>query len=504
MPPLVQTPWRALERAVEALGEAPRRRGAPRRADPGEALPLRGRGGRARARQAGRRVRARGRRPPAGARRAERRGRRRGLASPLGGRATLVRRPSSPPASSRHSSAAPLTRRADLAARVEGARRGPAALARVSDARPRGRRPRPSPRRARARGAPRPSPRIRGLVASEGEARAGRAGAGGGVPRGGGGDRPALPVRPRASARRSTPIRAAGRSRSRYWAMVAPGQEPVAANEVDDVCWASPAEAAERLDYGHDREAARQPRRRRGEEAGGRLPRPARQGRQPREVAGARRAATADEARPATGRGTGAVCSAAERLAALVSSPYVRCVQTLEPLGDALDLPVQEHDALAEGGPYPPALELVGSVAALGPVALSTHGDVQEVSVQSLAARRRPARGPARLREGLDLGADRAPRRGRGRALRPAACLRAAPGRVYAPRDRRGGVAVPAHEIKLLSADRDRARVELSRARAQHGDPHPSSPTWGVLILGNPGRADPRRHRRPRPGDHGA
>ena len=62
----------------------------------------------------------------------------------------------------------------------------------------------------------------------------------------------ALPVRARG---RHDGVRRFARptEQVRYWAMVAPGQEPVAANEVDDVCWASPAEAAKRLDYAHDR-----------------------------------------------------------------------------------------------------------------------------------------------------------------------------------------------------------------------------------------------------------
>lgn len=185
----------------------------------------------------------------------------------------------------------------------------------------------------------------------------------------------------------------------RYWAMVAPGQEPVAANEIDDVCWASPAEAADRLDYGHDRKLL--------DSLGDAV------GKQQEDVFLVRHAKAGnrekwqepDELRPLTKPGwqqaeaLGGVL-AGERVAALVSSPYVRCVQTLEPLGDALDLPVQEHDALAEGGPYPPALELVGSVAALGPVALSTHGDVQEVSVQSLAARGVPLEGPLDFAKG--------------------------------------------------------------------------------------------------------
>lgn len=182
----------------------------------------------------------------------------------------------------------------------------------------------------------------------------------------------------------------------RYWTMVAPGQEAVAANEVDEVFWGSPTEAAERLDYAHDRALLASL----GKVAG----------KEQEEIflvrhgkAGSREKwHEPDELRPLTGAGRRQAEAlagqlAAEPLAALVSSAYVRCVQTLEPLGAALGLPVQEHDALAEGGPYPPALELVRSAAALGPVALSTHGDVQEVAIHSLAAEGVPLEGPLRF-----------------------------------------------------------------------------------------------------------
>jgi 8-oxo-dGTP diphosphatase len=58
----------------------------------------------------------------------------------------------------------------------------------------------------------------------------------------------------------------------------------------------------------------------------------------------------------------------------LLSSPYARCIQTLEPLADLLDTKVTSDDRLTEGAPFEPALELVlatphGSV-------LCSHGDL--------------------------------------------------------------------------------------------------------------------------------
>ena len=62
-------------------------------------------------------------------------------------------------------------------------------------------------------------------------------------------------------------------------------------------------------------------------------------------------------------------------IARILSSPYVRCVQTVEPLAAARGLQVETTDALAEGASARDVLELVGDGE---PVALCTHGDVIE------------------------------------------------------------------------------------------------------------------------------
>lgn len=172
---------------------------------------------------------------------------------------------------------------------------------------------------------------------------------------------------------------------ARYWVMAAPSGEPQPANEVDEVRWASPEEAAGRLSYERDRTLLD----RLDAAAGGEsepvfLVRHAKAGNREKWEG-------PDESRPLRGSGRRqaealAARFADERLAALVSSPYVRCVETLAPLADAQGLAVQQHDALAEGAPADAALDLVRAVATLGPVALSTHGDVQQLVVQSLAA----------------------------------------------------------------------------------------------------------------------
>ena len=88
-----------------------------------------------------------------------------------------------------------------------------------------------------------------------------------------------------------------------------------------------------------------------------------------------------DEQRPLTKRGRREAGALAERLGdeeltRLVSSPYVRCVQTLEPLAVAVDLPIETTELLAEGADGIGALELLLSLANDGPVVCSTHGDV--------------------------------------------------------------------------------------------------------------------------------
>ena len=168
--------------------------------------------------------------------------------------------------------------------------------------------------------------------------------------------------------------------RARYWAMVAPGGEPAVADEVDAVRWASLGEAAERLSYDRDRRfvavVAAAP-----DEAQVHLVRHAlavdRDGWE-----------RPDEERPLTdeGRRQSDALVPLYRDAgftALVSSRYVRCVQTFEPAASALDRPLQLHDALAEEAATEPALELIHAAALLGPTALSTHGDVQQRVIEA-------------------------------------------------------------------------------------------------------------------------
>jgi 8-oxo-(d)GTP phosphatase len=63
------------------------------------------------------------------------------------------------------------------------------------------------------------------------------------------------------------------------------------------------------------------------------------------------------------------------RATRLVSSPYLRCVQTFEPAADRLGLRLEERDELAEGATMTDVANLLDDLAGSVP-ALSTHGDV--------------------------------------------------------------------------------------------------------------------------------
>lgn len=91
-----------------------------------------------------------------------------------------------------------------------------------------------------------------------------------------------------------------------------------------------------------------------------------------------------DRLRPLTGKGRRQAAALAAALvdagiARVVSSPYLRCVQTVEPLAAALGVPVERSDGLAEGAGRQ---QVMGLLADAGPgAAFCTHGDVCELLV---------------------------------------------------------------------------------------------------------------------------
>jgi 8-oxo-(d)GTP phosphatase len=83
-----------------------------------------------------------------------------------------------------------------------------------------------------------------------------------------------------------------------------------------------------------------------------------------------------DRLRPLDERGRRQAAELADRLAGIevrriVSSPYARCVETVEPLAEALGLPVEPDERLAEGAGGA-AYALVQEAG----IVCCTHGDV--------------------------------------------------------------------------------------------------------------------------------
>jgi broad specificity phosphatase PhoE len=83
----------------------------------------------------------------------------------------------------------------------------------------------------------------------------------------------------------------------------------------------------------------------------------------------------------------------------LVSSPAVRCLQTLEPLATDRHLAIEPAEDLAEGTPAERALALVVGLAD-APAALCSHGDVIQAAIRSLIAIGTPVDGKVGFAKG--------------------------------------------------------------------------------------------------------
>jgi len=68
----------------------------------------------------------------------------------------------------------------------------------------------------------------------------------------------------------------------------------------------------------------------------------------------------------------------------ILSSPYIRCIDTVRPLAEARGLKVETSDQLAEGAGVDSVLRLVKQLAGHN-VVLCTHGDVMQETVEHLA-----------------------------------------------------------------------------------------------------------------------
>jgi len=82
----------------------------------------------------------------------------------------------------------------------------------------------------------------------------------------------------------------------------------------------------------------------------------------------------------------------------LVSSPFRRCVETLEPLALATGLVIEVVEALAGGSPFDDALTVVEALE--DDTVVCSHGDVIPAVLDALARRGLEISGPRELRKG--------------------------------------------------------------------------------------------------------
>ena len=166
----------------------------------------------------------------------------------------------------------------------------------------------------------------------------------------------------------------------RYWLMNPVGGAFAPNAEVDDLRWVDAATAKALLSHEHDRGVLA---------SALAFDRPVYLVRHAK--AGDRDAWVEDDLlRPLTGKGR----TQAEGLVALLegldvervmSSPAVRCVQTVRPLALSRSMPIEEHGELAEGANTVAALSFVRSSG--GAVVMCSHGDVIPAVVLRLAER---------------------------------------------------------------------------------------------------------------------
>jgi broad specificity phosphatase PhoE len=88
-----------------------------------------------------------------------------------------------------------------------------------------------------------------------------------------------------------------------------------------------------------------------------------------------------------------------ERIFRVLSSPYVRSVETVAPLAEDRGLAVEESDALSEGTALSETLRLIEKVADT-PTVLCTHGDVVTDLLSHLEELRVPLEGGFELAKG--------------------------------------------------------------------------------------------------------
>jgi 8-oxo-dGTP diphosphatase len=118
----------------------------------------------------------------------------------------------------------------------------------------------------------------------------------------------------------------------------------------------------------------------------------------------------ADELRPVSSAGREQVEWITRRLGEfpikrVLSSPLVRCVQTVQPLAAKVGVEVENEPALAEGEPAGPVIELLTELPDYS--VLCTHGDIVPDTIGALERRGLVVQGPPDWRKGVVWEIDR-------------------------------------------------------------------------------------------------
>jgi 8-oxo-dGTP diphosphatase len=109
-----------------------------------------------------------------------------------------------------------------------------------------------------------------------------------------------------------------------------------------------------------------------------------------------------------------------EPIDAILSSQYVRCLQTVEPLAEQLNVPIEPRKDLEEGAGGESILRLVAEFKGRN-VVLCTHGDVVEELLEQLVAQGLVSRARAQLEKGSTWILEETNGRITGATYRPAA-----------------------------------------------------------------------------------
>jgi 8-oxo-dGTP diphosphatase len=168
----------------------------------------------------------------------------------------------------------------------------------------------------------------------------------------------------------------------RYWTMTPEGGTFAPGDEVDELRWVTPAHAEALLSYPHDRDLLRSV-------VGMRTRAPVYVVRHAK--AGSRQGwPYRDEDRPITRRGRRQARRLVERfrgveIGRIASSPFARCVQTVEPLARSRGLEIETADELAEGVDVSVAVAFVRALRDV-PTVVCGHGREIESLVRAFEA----------------------------------------------------------------------------------------------------------------------